>query len=146
MLPPVLVTETFCAAGLAPPCVPVNDNVSGETFSMGLGGGGGCTLKFTVTGAGDPCEPAEVTVMCPVEMPCARPLELAVTCKASGAVPVVGETVSHAESVDVVKLRTPPPELATLIVPMAGCPCGALSGSVVGVTPSTGLAGAIPTR
>ena len=66
--------------------------------------------------------------------------------KASGAVPVVGETVSHGESVDVVKLRTPPPELATLIEPMADCPCGALRGSVVGVTPSTGLAGAIPTR
>ena len=68
------------------------------------------------------------------------------TCKASGALPLVGETVSQGESDDVVKLRFPPPELATLIEPMADCPCGALSGSVAGVTASTGVAGAIPTR
>src|SRR5215470_366532 len=84
--------------------------------------------------------------MCPVDVPCAKPLELAVTCKASGAVPLIGETVSHGESDDVVKLRTPPPELATLMEPTADCPCGALKGRVAGITPSTGVAGAIPTR
>jgi len=146
VLLPVLVTETFDAAGLAPPWVPLKLSVNGETLRMGLGGGGGCTVKLTITVAGEPCEPADVTVMCPVARPWGRVLESAVTCKACGALPLLGETVSQAESDDVVKLRVPPPELATFIEPMVACPCGALSESVVGVTPSTGVEGTIPTR
>ena len=101
VLLPVLVTETLAEAGLAPPCVPLKVNVNGETLRMGLGGGGGCTVKFTVTDAGEPCAPAEVTVMCPVDVPWARLLESAVTCKACGALPLAGVTVSQVASDDV---------------------------------------------
>jgi hypothetical protein len=38
---PVLVTDNDCAAGLAPPAVPANDNDPGDTDNTGCGGGGG---------------------------------------------------------------------------------------------------------
>lgn len=66
---PVLVTERFCNTGFGPPCVPLKVKVVGDTVKTGLEGGGGCTVNVTVTDAGEPCVPADVTVRCPVKVP-----------------------------------------------------------------------------
>ena len=61
--PPVLDTFTVCAAGFAPPAVPVNDRVAGATASTGVGG---FTVSVTATVFGEPVAPVAVTVTVPV--------------------------------------------------------------------------------
>ena len=61
---PVLVTPTDCDAGFPPPCVALKVSVVGETDKTGCGGA--ATTKVTVTVAGEPCAPADVTVIRPV--------------------------------------------------------------------------------
>jgi len=57
---PVFVTFTDCDAGFAPPWIALNVRLAGETVSTGCGGA--ATTKVTVTVAGEPCAPADVTV------------------------------------------------------------------------------------
>ena len=59
-LNPPAETSTVLAAGLAPPCVPVNDRLDGATVS---GGAGGPTVSVTGTVFGEPVAPAAVIVM-----------------------------------------------------------------------------------
>ncbi len=60
--PPVLVTLTFCDAGLAPACVGAKVIVPGLTLKIGCGGGSEEMVKVTVEVAGEPCAPGAVTV------------------------------------------------------------------------------------
>jgi len=68
---------------------------------------------------------------------------LAESCKACGAVPLVGEDVSQALSLAVVKLRVPVPVLVTFTVADAGLlpPAVPLIERVVGETERTGCGG-----
>ncbi len=58
--PPVFVTSKLCAAGLAPPCVAVNDMLVRDTASAG---GAGFTVSATSIVFGEPVAPAAVTVI-----------------------------------------------------------------------------------
>ena len=58
--PPVLVTDTFCAPGFAPPCVAVKRALAGVTASAG--GGGGSTVNVTGIVRGEPPRPRRLTV------------------------------------------------------------------------------------
>jgi hypothetical protein len=58
--PPVLLTDSVFAAGLAPPWVALNVRLDGVTDSAG--GAGGSTVKVTGIVFGDPDAPAAVTV------------------------------------------------------------------------------------
>ena len=58
--PPVLLTDKVLAAGLAPPCVALNDRLAGVTDSAG--GVGGSTVNVTGIVFGEPVAPGAVTV------------------------------------------------------------------------------------
>ena len=57
--PPVFVTFTVCAAGLAPPWVALNARLAGVTARAGAG----LTVRVTSMVLGEPEAPAAVTVM-----------------------------------------------------------------------------------
>ena len=57
--PPEFVTFTVCAAGFAPPWVPLNARLVGATERAGPG----LTVSVTSTVFGEPEAPAAVTVM-----------------------------------------------------------------------------------
>jgi hypothetical protein len=94
----------------------------------------------TVTVAGEPCAPLAVTVTCPVYVPGTSEPSAAETCNVCGAVPLVGETVSHEESLLAVNERVPPPVFVTLTEEAEGelPPSVALKLRVVGETDRTG--------
>ncbi len=70
----------------------------------------------------------------------------AVTCKAWGAVPLVGSTESQAESLAAVKLSVPPPPLVTFSEAGVGSdpPWLALNDKLDGETERTGWVEALP--
>jgi len=104
---------------------------------------GSPTVKVTVTLVGEPWAPADVTVMWPVYVPAASVPTVAETCKACGAVPLAGVTVSHDESLAAVKLSVPVPVFVTFAVWDVGFapPCVALNVRVRGETDKTGWGG-----
>ena len=61
---PEFVTLTDCDEGFVPPCVALNVRFAVETESTGRGGA--ATTNVTVTVAGEPWAPVEVTVIWPV--------------------------------------------------------------------------------
>jgi hypothetical protein len=89
---------------------------AGESeVTVGVGGGArGNTVSVTVTTPGEACAPTAVIFKCPVYVPAANPLTVAVTARFCGAVPEMGETPSHAASVAAVKFSVPPPVLFKL--------------------------------
>ena len=93
----------------APPAVAL----AGEReLTVGAGGGsGGETVNVTVKSPGDPCAPAPVIVTWPLYVPAVNPMTVVETAKFCGAVPVLGETPSHTESVESVKVSAPFPIL-----------------------------------
>ncbi len=97
---------------------PFQSRVSPETIAgereltVGAGGGsGGETVNVTVKSPGDPCAPAPVIVTWPLYVPAVNPMTVVETAKFCGAVPVLGETPSHTESVESVKVSAPFPIL-----------------------------------
>src|SRR5215467_13816833 len=90
------------------------------TAEAGGGGAGGFTFRVAVIVAGEPWEPVEVTVTCPVYVPAARLAMFALSCSVAGALPPAGDTPSHAASELVVKLSVPEPVLVTLAEAAAG--------------------------
>ena len=100
----------------------------------------GATVKVTVILAGEPWAPADVTVMWPVYVPAVSVPTVAETCKVCGAVPLVGVTASHDESLAAVKLSVPVPVFVTFAVWDVGFvpPCVALNVRVRGETDKTG--------
>ena len=63
----MLVTVSVLAAGLAAPCVPLNERLAGETESAG--GVTGSTVSVTGIVLGEPVAPAAVTVTSVVYVP-----------------------------------------------------------------------------
>jgi len=83
--------------------------------TVGVGGGArGNTVSVTVTTPGEACAPTAVMFTWPVYVPAANPLTVAATARLCGAIPEMGETLSHAASVAVVKFSVPPPVLLKL--------------------------------
>jgi|SRR5579862_3329191 len=114
----------------------------GETDNAGTGVGA-ATLNVTVMVDGEPWTPVAVTVMCPVYVPAARLPNVAEACSDCGAVPLLGVTESHDESLLALKLRLPPPVFVTFTEDGAGfvpLPCVALNVSVDCETERMGLA------
>ena len=83
-----------CAAGLVPPCPPLNERLDGDADSEG----DAVTVSVTLTTWGEPCAPAAVIVTWPVKVPGPRPAGEAVTCTVPGAAPDVGDSVNQAAS------------------------------------------------
>ena len=85
--------------------------------------------------------------MCPVYVPGVSAPSVAEICRAPGALPLVGETESHDESLLAVKVRLPPPLLVMFTDDAAGLlpPWVALNVSDVGETDSAGVAGTAET-
>jgi hypothetical protein len=86
----------------------------------GVFDGTGVTKNPTVTVAGDPMTPDAVIIMWPVTVPTGRAPSIALICKVCGAVPLVGVTVSHGESLAAVKVSVPPPIFETVTEAGAG--------------------------
>src|ERR1700722_4500099 len=128
---PATATIPACC-GFAPHCA-----------QKGVLDGTGVTKKPTVTVAGEPVMSCAVIVMWPVIAPTGRGLTDAMICKACGAVPLVGVTVSHGESLAAVKVSVPPPAFETVSEAAAGFapPCAAVNDSEVAETERTGAGG-----
>ena len=143
--PPLFETVTFAGVGFVPlPWVALKESVVIETVK--LGGAGAATVKVTVIVAGDPCAPEAVTVMCPVYVPAVKLPSVAEICSVceGGAAPLVGETVSHEESLLALKESDPVPIFDTVTFAGAGfvpLPCVALNESVVVDSDKTGCGG-----
>lgn len=95
---------------------------------------GDATLNVTVTLAGEPCVPEDVTVTCPVYVPGDRFPVVAVSATDCGALPLVGEAESHVWSVATEKLSVPLPAFVMLTFCDDGLapPCVALNDTAAG--------------
>src|SRR5205814_3454043 len=136
MPPPAFEIPIANVLGAVLPTNAVSVRALGVTANCG----GGVMVNVTVTWAGLPVAPADVTVTRPMCVPVASPAGLSVTVIEAGAVPLLGAAVSHVVSVVADHARVPPPVLLTLsvFVFFAVSPCLALSESDAGVTDSTG--------
>ena len=79
--------------------------------------------------------PVAVMVIAPLHVPALKPEIAAVTITAPGAVPLVGESVSHAALDEAVQFNVPPPELEMFNACVAGLlpPCMPLKVRLVGL-------------
>jgi hypothetical protein len=139
--PPAFVNETFCAAGLAPPAVPLKVSVAGV---KAIAGPGGFTLSVTATVCGVLVAPGAVTVIVPLYVPAAKPEMFTAAATVLGAVPEVGETLSQLppEVVEAaaVQVIVPPPVLEISTFWFAGLdpPAVAVKVSEAGVNAMVG--------
>jgi hypothetical protein len=102
--------------------------------------GGAVTENETLIVFGEPEAPGADTVMWPVYVPGSNPATPAVICSVAGALPLAGETLSHAASVEAEKVRVPPPVFLTSRVCGAGSlpPCCAEKDKLTGATLNAG--------
>ena len=78
------------------------------------GGTSAATAKVTAIDTGEFCAPAALTVTCPLYVPAVSVPVVTETCSVCGAVPALGVTESHAESLLAVNVRLPVPVFVTL--------------------------------
>jgi hypothetical protein len=105
--PPKLDTESALAAGSAPPAIPPNARLAGDTDNTG---GGGSTVNVTATVLD---EPAPTTVTSVVYVPADNPAIDGVTITVPAFVPPAGDTDNQPTDSDTDHTIDPPPAFDT---------------------------------
>jgi hypothetical protein len=142
---PLLLVDTLCAAGAAPPACAVNDRVVGLSVKLT---GAAVTVKVTATVRGLFPAAAAATDTVPAYVPAARPAGLTDTLIEPGVVPEAGEAVSQdpplVVELVVVKLKAAPLLLVeTLCAAGAAPPACAVNDNVVGASVRVGAAATV---